>query len=264
MGCVNAILCKYFVFYFCLSLLITLFQTDRWGEKIEQLRCPDKKKQIGSFEFNDNTEIATGSNGSMIYIGKRVGKEEYVAIKRVNKRLAENELKIINHIKGLELNNVLIPIYHTEDHDFFYMVSPLCKYSLYDLIEGKMDVITEVKRIQICLEFLNGMKELHSNGIIHRDLKPSNVLIDFTGKLHISDFGVSRVNVANSTHLTGAVGTLCWMSKEALAGNLVTYKKSSDIQVCTVFIAYKRSMAPPELLIYNLWHNNYSNMTNKH
>lgn len=39
---------------------------------------------------------------------------------------------------------------------------------------------------------LLGVNELHRLGYIHRDLKPENFLIDTTGHLKLTDFGLSR------------------------------------------------------------------------
>lgn len=41
-------------------------------------------------------------------------------------------------------------------------------------------------------EMLMGVSELHRLGYIHRDLKPENFLVDFTGHLKLTDFGLSR------------------------------------------------------------------------
>lgn len=46
---------------------------------------------------------------------------------------------------------------------------------------------------QIC----NGMEKLHSLNITHRDLKPANILIGYDGKLKITDFSTSTIDIEN-------------------------------------------------------------------
>lgn len=37
-----------------------------------------------------------------------------------------------------------------------------------------------------------GLEYIHQNGVIHRDIKPENIVIDESGYLRITDFGVAR------------------------------------------------------------------------
>jgi serum/glucocorticoid-regulated kinase 2 len=42
--------------------------------------------------------------------------------------------------------------------------------------------------VEICI----GMAYLHSKGIVYRDIKPENILLDLSGHLLLSDFGLSK------------------------------------------------------------------------
>ncbi|KAG9453918.1 hypothetical protein H6P81_006822 [Aristolochia fimbriata] len=48
------------------------------------------------------------------------------------------------------------------------------------------------------------LEYLHSLHVVHRDLKPDNLLISHIGHIKLTDFGLSKVDLINSTdHLSG-------------------------------------------------------------
>ena len=62
-----------------------------------------------------------------------------------------------------------------------------------------------------------GMGYLHSHGVMHRDLKSANVLLDGSGVVKISDFGLAvRAPESSQTQrgMTAETGTYRWMAPE--------------------------------------------------
>ena len=59
----------------------------------------------------------------------------------------------------------------------------------------------------------------HRKGIIHRDIKPANIMIDGSGAVKITDFGIAKITQVEGQTLTGVlVGTPNYMSPEQVQG----------------------------------------------
>jgi len=70
----------------------------------------------------------------------------------------------------------------------------------------------------------------HECGIIHRDIKPSNLILDKSGKIWVTDFGLARCQNQNSLTLSGdVVGTMRYMSPEQAAGQMELVDHRTDI-----------------------------------
>jgi serine/threonine protein kinase/tetratricopeptide (TPR) repeat protein len=77
--------------------------------------------------------------------------------------------------------------------------------------------------IDFATQIAKGLAAVHEAGVIHRDLKPANVLVERSGRVVITDFGIARgVQAGDSTMRTGALlGTPAYMSPEQIAGEPV-------------------------------------------
>lgn len=74
---------------------------------------------------------------------------------------------------------------------------------------------------------LTGLSHAHQKGMVHRDIKPDNILIDASGTVKVTDFGLVRV-VANSPQTTNEiVGTAAYLSPEQVNGSPIT--PASDV-----------------------------------
>ncbi len=136
---------------------------------------------IDDLVFNTKMKIANGCNAAEIFPG--LYHNCHVAVKRVAKHISKNELEMAYFLcsENLQAEHLLQPIAVLENTYFAYFVSPLCEYSLIDLIENKdfpeRQSLTEHRRLGLCQDLLLGLQELHSHGILHRHPKPETILL---------------------------------------------------------------------------------------
>ncbi len=83
---------------------------------------------------------------------------------------------------------------------------------------------------KIGVQAADAPEHAHQMGIVHRDIKPSNLLLDSTGHLWVTDFGLARLEAEGSLTMSGdLLGTLRHMSPEQAAGNHRVLDHRSDI-----------------------------------
>jgi serine/threonine-protein kinase len=98
-------------------------------------------------------------------------------------------------------------------------------HSLDSLIHGPMD---PTQAVGIALAVARGLEAAHAAAVVHRDLKPANVLVEQSGRVVLTDFGVARsVLEQGGAQLSGVIGTPAYMSPEQVLGEAIEHR--SDI-----------------------------------
>lgn len=197
-------------------------------------------RRIGKL-FVSNTEIAKGSNGTVVLEGVYEGR--LVAVKRLVQTHHDVACKEIQNLIASDRHPNIVRWYGVEyDKDFVYLSLERCTCSLDDLIQiysdsslnpvyGKdqtsraaieyklrLDSVKGVMKdlnlwkstghpspllLTLMRDMVSGLVHLHELGIIHRDLKPQNVLIIKERSLcaKLSDMGISKRLIGDMSSL---------------------------------------------------------------
>jgi serine/threonine-protein kinase len=183
---------------------------------------------LGRYELVE--EIGEGGMATVFRARDRELRRD-VAIKVMFPHLAKREETVRRFQRearaaaGLEHANIL-RVYDVGDHAVPYIVMELVRgRSLLAEVEQRGAMIAEVVACVGAL-LADALAAAHKAGVIHRDIKPANVLLAGDGRVLLADFGVARLETADSlvTRTGALLGTPAYMSPEQAAGDVTTAK----------------------------------------
>ena len=165
--------------------------------------------------------------------------------------VAERFMREAQTIARLEHPHI-VPIYKVgRQHELFYIIMRCIDGpSLGQFLETQKK-LSPGDAARIARQVADALAYAHSREIVHRDVKPDNILLDKSGHVLVTDFGIAKAAQAakekkNSAALTSegvVVGTPQYMSPEQAAGDPLDGR--SDIYSLGVVLYQMLAGAPP-------------------
>jgi outer membrane protein assembly factor BamB/tRNA A-37 threonylcarbamoyl transferase component Bud32 len=181
-------------------------------------------------------EISRGGVG-IIYKARQKGLNRIVALKVLQGgqfASAEQVTRFLHEAQAaakLQHSNI-VPIHDFGSHDGQH-------YFTMDFIEGESVAdmmargpIQPREALDIVRQVAEALQYAHENGVIHRDIKPGNILLDSSGRVKVTDFGLAKEVQRDRMHLTvtgQVMGTPRYMSPEQASGRTAEADARSDI-----------------------------------
>lgn len=125
---------------------------------------------------------------------------------------SQNEVQQIDSMHGEQKDDQLVAVSTSaiprKQHDTRVAESQIKGDRKYYLHVAKL-----VKQLADAIQYA------HDHGVVHRDIKPSNLLMDDSGAIWITDFGLAKIEADSEITRTGdLVGTLRYIAPEQLNG----------------------------------------------
>ncbi len=190
-------------------------------------------RSLGEYEIT--REIGRGSMG-IVFEARQRKLNRRVALKVLPPNLTLTEKAVQRFLREAESVAMLdhpniVPIYDasTADGTYYYAMRFIDGDSLASCISEESQ--PEPRRVAGWgVRIAEALDYAHGQGVLHRDIKPGNILLDKAGHIHITDFGLARIEKGATLTESGAlVGTPVYMSPEQITGERGDVDRRSDV-----------------------------------
>ncbi|XP_049848566.1 probable serine/threonine-protein kinase DDB_G0278845 isoform X2 [Schistocerca gregaria] len=192
-------------------------------------------------DFEIIKKVGQGGFGE-VYVVRKKDTDEILALKIISKDLIwkKNKVRQTKNERDVLANHLTCYIvrlmYSFQDGHFLYLAMEYCPGGDLRRLLSAFGYLTEDEARQYMAEIVMATDSLHKLNYVHRDMKPANFLIDASGHLKLTDFGLSKANnhlkyrsysmadpgSSRSSHddekPIAVAGSLYYMSPEVLSG----------------------------------------------
>ncbi|KAG0350071.1 hypothetical protein BG005_010402 [Podila minutissima] len=169
----------------------------------ERMCLRQRRTRTTAVQFQILTQVGQGGFGE-VFLARKSDTAELCALKRMSKRHLHLQDEV-QHI--LTERDVLTAtrsewhvrlLYAFQDPDYVYLAMEFVPGGDVRTMLSARGVLREEDTRLYFAEMVMAIDALHAQGYIHRDLKPENFLIDATGHIKLTDFGLSKGQLAES------------------------------------------------------------------
>jgi len=200
----------------------------------------------------------------VVYRGRHVKLPREVAIKSINQRAVDSDLRRLHDrfereafIQSQLDHPGIVKIYDyiVAEQTYYIVMEYVEGRSLAQLLAGEDGALGVERAVNLFEQILTAVSYAHNftyqdqngeshRGIIHRDLKPHNILVTTDDRVKVTDFGIVKlVGTTHSDALSVAYGSPRYVSPEQAEGRSVDQR--SDIYSLGVILYEMLTGAPP-------------------
>jgi len=197
-----------------------------------------KNKNINIDSFETIAVIGRGTFGKVLLVKAKESTTMY-AMKQIRKDLIV-QMHQVDHIQSEReiLGNLEFP-FIIKMHYAFQTKKKL--FFVFNYVKGgelfhhlsKCQYFDEERARFYSAELLVTLEYLHSKNVVYRDIKPENILLDDTGNIILTDFGLSK-RLPLKSRTNSLCGTAEYMAPEIIKGE--SYGHSVDYWALGILI----------------------------
>eukprot|EP01029_Cantina_marsupialis_P005430 TRINITY_DN1589_c0_g1_i1.p1 TRINITY_DN1589_c0_g1~~TRINITY_DN1589_c0_g1_i1.p1 ORF type:complete len:772 (-),score=205.55 TRINITY_DN1589_c0_g1_i1:56-2371(-) len=202
------------------------------------------EKQIGRGAYGSAFLARASSNGEMCVIKK-------VELMMMDENARKQALRECDVLATLQHPNIVQYWDKFIEKNTLNIVMQFCAGGDLATLIKKHDeenkLFSERQILDLFIQMVNAVKEIHSRRILHRDLKTSNVFLTKNLIVKLGDFGIAKVLDSSIDQASTVLGTPYYMSPEICENKAYDYK--SDVwalgcilyELCTLKHAFDSS-----------------------
>eukprot|EP00923_Selenidium_pygospionis_P030260 GHVN01053757.1.p1 GENE.GHVN01053757.1~~GHVN01053757.1.p1 ORF type:complete len:521 (-),score=65.26 GHVN01053757.1:570-2132(-) len=179
------------------------------------------QRQVKLDDFINEGKLGSGSYGKVLLVRDKVTNSLFAMKKLEKKRIkAKNQVehtRTERHVMDLIRHPFIVQLYFSfQTKTSLYLIMEYCPGGELFLHMHEHERFTEDVARFFSAQIVLALEHLHMKDIIYRDLKPENILLDKEGNARLTDFGLSKLGIADNNFTFSVCGTPEYIAPEIL------------------------------------------------